>query len=125
VALFGALVVFASIARKGSRTGASKLCYLGTEIEVRLGDHVRVRHWFFCWRDGIVCYLPGVSPPHPEMVEENGLEYWAIDLGEYGLRAWAYLPNQLSPRRAVKFVARGKPESATLPTWIQNCGSSH
>ena len=40
----------------------TRLCYHGTNVEIRPGDRVRLKRWFRSPLDGVVCYLPGVSP---------------------------------------------------------------
>ena len=47
--------------------------YYGGETEIHLGDRVQVRE-LFRKREGIVNYVPGISPTHGEM-EHDGL-YW-------------------------------------------------
>ena len=83
-----------------------RLCYHASGIEVTLGDRVLVRRWLGRARKGIVCYLPGVSPPNPEM-ENGGEPYWAIELEDGTRLVWPYMPRELQPSKRIHFLERG------------------
>jgi hypothetical protein len=87
------------------REDGSRLFYYGTQIEVRLGDRVRWRRWFRSDLEGIVCYLPGISPRHPEMANDYGLE-WAIRTNDGTIWTMGYCPDRAQPRKNLQFVAR-------------------
>ena len=95
-------------------TEDSKLFYYGTNIEVCLRDRVEVRKWFFWWREGFVCYMPGISPPHPQLVGPDGTPYWSVDIGDGTIFSWIYLPDRIQPGRNIRFICRGNPETKTL-----------
>ena len=86
---------------------SSRLFYYGTDDEVRLGDRIRIRRWFRRSLEGVVCYIPGESPRHPEMESAYWGATWAIQLPDGSLRVLAYLPDQIQPRRKFRLVARG------------------
>jgi hypothetical protein len=89
------------------------LHYYKTDIEIRLGDRVKVRSLFLCelrWRNGTVRYVPGQSPPDPNMIDEDGNPYWEVRLDDGMEMCWIYLPNFRSHAgRSVRFVSRGDP----------------
>lgn len=85
----------------------SKLFYHGTDIEVMLGDRVRYTKGLF-WRravSGRVCYMPGVSNPHPQL-DFEGTRMWSIQLENGSNYAWIYCPEEVQPSWRIKFVAR-------------------
>jgi hypothetical protein len=67
----------------------SRLFY-ATGEEVRLGDRVSLRYWFRR-RVGTVSYIPGISPPDPEL-EYEGVRQWAITLDAGTELAIGYFP---------------------------------
>jgi hypothetical protein len=83
--------------------------YHGTKIEVQLGDRVRVNPWFLGWfrrpRNGIVCYIPGISPRHRHLEYED-VRKWAIRLEDQTVLAAAYDPPH-GPSKRIEFVSRG------------------
>jgi hypothetical protein len=84
----------------------SRLFYFGTNEEVRLGDRVLMRRWLFRNIVGTVCYIPGISPLHSEL----GDDQWAIR-GDHGT-VWAmgYFPDDKrygQPRRRLVLLERG------------------
>jgi hypothetical protein len=90
---------------------SSGLFYHGTKEEVRLGDRVRLRRWIRRPLVGVVCYIPGLSPVHPEI----GADCWAIRLADESLSVTAYSPEQAQPRRHIELVARGEAPRAIDP----------
>jgi hypothetical protein len=96
---------------------SDRLYYCGTETAVQIGDLVEVkRGWFGRYERGRVCYLPGISKPHPEM-ERDGTAYWAIELEDGTVVSWIYLPERIQPGRRIRFIARGsQPAPGLSPT---------
>jgi len=85
----------------------SPLRYRGTDIDVRLGDHVTYRPFpFVRAKAAIVYYVPGQSPPHPEMIGHD-VPHWAIRKSDGALIVWPYLPGELKASRGLIFVSRG------------------
>ena len=84
----------------------SRLYYRDTQIEVRLGDEVRIKRWFRRDLEGFVCYLPGASPVHPEMEYED-VRQWGIRLTDGTMLEMCYAPEQGQPERNIVFVRRG------------------
>lgn len=82
-----------------------KLYYHGTDTEVLLGDRVTVKRIFGPAEPGEVWYLPGVSPPHPDMESEGVLD-WAIRLDDGTILSWIFLPEQEQPTKRVRFIRR-------------------
>jgi hypothetical protein len=83
---------------------SSGLFYHGTKEEVRLGDCVRLRRWIRRPLEGVVCYIPGLSPVHPEI----GSDQWAIRLSDGSLSVTVYSPREAQPRPHIELVARGE-----------------
>jgi len=54
-----------------------------------------------------VCYIPGESPPHPEMIDEE-LHSWAVQLEDDTLLIWPYLPGELRTSWQLTFLRRGQ-----------------
>jgi hypothetical protein len=96
----------------GETAPSSGLFYHGTKEEVRLGDRVRIRRWLRRPLKGVVSYIPGLSPLHPEI----GSDEWAILLPDGSLRCTVYSPRERSTVRPhIEFVARGEPPPALDP----------
>lgn len=92
--------------------GGSRLFHRGTQEQVRVGDRVRIRRWLRADLHGVVCYVPGISPPHPDLEdEEEGVQDWAIRLDGGLVITYPYIPSQLQPGRDVARVARGAADS--------------
>lgn len=86
----------------------SGLFYSGSDIKVRLGDKVRVRS-FFRWHDGIIAYLPGVSPFRKEL-HEAGADYILIRRPQKGdFLQKLYEPDYNEGRLdgSIQFIERG------------------
>lgn len=101
--------------------------YHGTNIEVQLGDRVRVKPWFFGWfrrpRNGIVCYIPGISPLHKHLDYEGGKQ-WAIRLDDETVLAAGFDPKSPygQPTKRIEFISRGSggelhPDEVLDETW--------
>lgn len=86
--------------------GHSRLYYWGTQIEVRLGDVVRVKRWFWWEKEGAVCYIPGVSPKHPEMEFEE-VKQWGIRLEDGTVLIYLYAPEEFQPPKTITYVRPG------------------
>jgi hypothetical protein len=89
-----------------SDTPQSGLYYHGTQTDVRLGDHVLVKRRFRFPLKAVVCYIPGLSTPHPEL-ECEGVQKWAIERADGLLRVIVYGPDSLDgqPNRTIEFVS--------------------
>lgn len=90
------------------------LRYRGTEIEVRLGDHVTIRSFFGRTTSGIVSYLPGESTPHPQM-ESDDERQWAITLENGKSLILGYFPDEVFAPKRVRFLRRGPVKIDALP----------
>lgn len=91
-----------------SATSGSAL-YYDTGEEVRLGDRVRKKRWFRPSVCGTVCYIPGISPPHPELEYED-VRQWAIRLDNGTILVVGYHPSNTfgQPTKDLVFMSRGK-----------------
>lgn len=85
-----------------------RLKYKGTQIDIRLGDNILFKNIIFGKSKGVVCYVPGESPLHPEM-EYEGEKNWAIKLENGRVISWLYLPEEYEANKRVVFVKRGNP----------------
>lgn len=70
-----------------------------------LGDVVEIRGWFKK-ESGIVAYIPGVSEHHLS-IEENGPNCWLIRRNGGGFYSIGYAPNNIQPKKNIKFIKRG------------------
>lgn len=88
----------------------SRMFYHGTRVEVMLGDKVIIKRWFKKNLNGVVCYISGISVPHPDL--EEGGPQWAIQLEDGALRVAGYEPENKygygQPKRHIVFVCRGE-----------------
>jgi len=86
----------------------SGLFYCGTDVEVRLGNRVAVARWFRSPRLGVVVYIPGLSPLHPQL-EYCGVKQWAIQLEDGSLLVMSCDPSSKygQPAKKIRFVKRG------------------
>jgi hypothetical protein len=87
-------------------SGGSGLYYYGTDIEVRLGDRVQIRRLFRKPLAGVVCYIPGLSPPVDEL-EDSSMGEWAIRHPDGSITRMIYLPSRAQPPKSNVFVSRG------------------
>lgn len=85
---------------------SSGLYYHGTKEEVRLGDRVKIRLWFWRSTEGVVCCIPGISPKHREL-ESTGVARWAIRLPDGNLRVIGYYPQHAQPGQHISLLERG------------------
>lgn len=92
---------------------SARLLYHDTDDEVRLGDRVRMKRLFRKPLHGTVVYMPGVSPPHPEM-EWPEFSRWAIELDDGTVMAWPYVPEELQPSKRISLLQRGSAEFKEL-----------
>jgi hypothetical protein len=85
----------------------SGLFYVTGE-EVRLGDRVSLRYWFRR-RFGTVCYIPRISPSHPDL----GTDQWGIRLDDGTILVRGYDPNDPlgRPKRHLWLLGRGAASS--------------
>lgn len=85
---------------------SSKLVYDGTNIDVRLGDRVQWRGWFWRKKRGYVSYLPGISPPHSEL-EYDDVRQWAMTDENGTVWPILYDPEHFPPPKDIVFLGRG------------------
>ena len=89
-----------------------RIVYFGTKTLVAPGDRVRLRRWFR-WVEGVVRYVPGISPDHPilagaaeDSVAEVGIETY--DGRVYGIFVYpAGYEAQGALSEKVRFETRG------------------
>lgn len=88
---------------------SSELFYFGTQDEVEIGDRVRIKRWLRSDQCGIVCHIPGVSPPHPSL-EYDDVKKWAIRLDDGTILAMGYEPGNKygQPDKHLVLVVRGE-----------------
>ncbi len=94
------------------KRNGSGLFYFGTKEEVRLGDRVRVKRWLRKDLEGVVCYIPGCGPIHPDLdVPEDGFQDWAIKLDDGMFLTAIYAPEHAQPKKSIVLIGRGHGES--------------
>jgi hypothetical protein len=86
--------------------------YANSTIEMNLGDHVSIKRLFRRSIRGVVAYLPGVSPTHPEMTSDDGDDF-AIRVENGEMWAFLYYSDRSVPSRIV-FISRGSPGDEQL-----------
>ncbi|MFH2046163.1 MAG: hypothetical protein ABIK92_13555 [Pseudomonadota bacterium] len=79
--------------------------YAGTKTEIKLGDNIIFKKFFFKKINGIVYYIPSQSPVNPEMEYEN-VKHWTIKLDDGRVISWIYSPNEVQPSKRVLFIKR-------------------
>jgi hypothetical protein len=84
---------------------SDKVYYHGGENEVRLGDLVETRVLLFWKTRGRIAYVPGISPPHPEMAF-NGLTYVGIRSADCGMIGVTVIPETNTIKKGIRFIAR-------------------
>ncbi|QSQ23591.1 hypothetical protein JY651_00980 [Pyxidicoccus parkwayensis] len=95
----------------GEKPTGSRPYYFGTREEVRLGDRVRIKRWLFKDLEGVVCYIPGFGPRHPDLdVPEEEFQEWAIRCDDRIL-VQLYAPEQVQPKKDLVLLSRGHTES--------------
>jgi hypothetical protein len=85
-----------------------RLTYFGSDTEVRLGDRIRYRAFLVLKLEGVVCYIPGVSPRHSDM-EYDGLRHVGIRLRTGELRQLHWPAGQTTLGTGVTLLERGQP----------------
>lgn len=95
---------------------SSGLFYSGTTDEVRLGDRVRIHRLLRRDLMGTVCYIPGISPPHPDL-EYDDVRQWAIRLDDGTVLAIGYSPEHRlgQPKRDLILVNRSGDSRSLMP----------
>ena len=93
------------------------IVYFGTTTAVELGDSVEFKSALFWrgWRPGRVTYLPGVSKPHPQIEDGDGL-LWLGVAGQDGTFRGIYIDHETSTvSKSVRFVDRSTPDGWVTP----------
>ena len=81
--------------------------YSGTQTQVLPGDHVQFKAWFFLKVQGIIVYVPGISPKNKEL-ERNSHSLLAIEHGDRSIKAWPIFDGNSFAPPAIKFIGRSK-----------------
>ena len=89
---------------------SSGLYYHGTQEEVCLGDRVKLKRWFRKDEEGIVSYIPGISPQHKEL-EHGDIKQWAIKTVDGTVYPVLYDPTGFQPPKQIILLSRGQEES--------------
>ncbi|MDP1579315.1 MAG: hypothetical protein Q8M02_03495 [Candidatus Didemnitutus sp.] len=86
----------------------SGLYYWNTDIEVMLGDVVQVKRWFST-EQGIVAYIPDLSPKRKDVEDEALGSDWMIRRSKGGFWSMGYAvetpPGKY--RKNIRFIRRG------------------
>jgi len=88
--------------------------YFGTDDEVRLGDRVRVRALLILTTEGVVCYIPGLSPWHRDM-EYEGSRFVGIQRPDGEIRQLLWPAGESSLGKGVTLLERGQPYKPLSP----------
>ena len=91
----------------------SRLYYFGTQDEVQIGDRLLIKRWFRQDLFGTVCYIPGISPAHPQLEYED-VKQWAICLDDGTFRVMGYYPESKYGQPSKKFVLQSRGTSGEL-----------
>jgi hypothetical protein len=78
-----------------------------------LGDEVILKRFFRSDLKGIVIYIPGSSPKHPDF-EYEGIGQWAIETETKKILLMHYDPKVCQPKKDIQFLSRGEPKSFSL-----------
>ncbi|MBF2053512.1 MAG: hypothetical protein IGS03_08615 [Candidatus Sericytochromatia bacterium] len=92
------------------------ITYHGLSVSVQVGDHVRFKTgWLFWrgWQAGRVEYVPGLSPPHPQL-EHKGL-CWVCLRGADLQLAVLVNPDSRQLSKSVRFVQRSDDGFCQIP----------
>lgn len=89
-----------------SEKDSPKLVYFGTDIEVKIGDKVKMKRLILRDRECVVCYIPGVSEKHSE-IEYEDVQQWGVKDSEGAVWLMAYEPNRYPAPKNIVFVSRG------------------
>lgn len=88
--------------------------YFGTGEEVRLGDRVGWRTLLIFKTEGVVCYVPGVSPRHRDM-EYSGFRHVGVRLPDGDVRQLLWAACESSLEKGVTLLGRGHPYEPLCP----------
>jgi uncharacterized protein (UPF0254 family) len=83
-----------------------RFVYKKTQEDVRIGDRVLVYRLFRRKVPATVVYLPGVSPPHPELEYED-IKHWAMRLDNGQLRVAGCMSEGIEELGRIELLARG------------------
>lgn len=82
--------------------------YHNTETEVHLGDRVVYKHLLWGRSNGVVAYVPGVSPKHSNI----GLDQWVIKLEGGKCVFMVFYPKLVYAHHRISFDGRGDASQA-------------
>ncbi len=85
----------------------SGLYYYGTKDDLRLGDRIASRRLFRSPLYGTICYIPGISPKHSEL----GDDQWAFRTDDGAIYGAAYDRKYGQPGKGLILLSRGEGES--------------
>ena len=92
------------------RTHPSSGLFYATGEEVRLGDRVILKRLFGRDIEGVVSYIPGISPKHEDLEYED-VRQWAIRSNDGSVFPILYDPERFQPPKKIRFLSRGYPET--------------
>lgn len=81
--------------------------YFETGEPARLNDKVLVKRLFFFKTEGIMVYVPGISPPHPEM-EIEGLKYIGVQMPGASIYSVPVDPSTNELPANIRLIDRGE-----------------
>ena len=84
----------------------SRLFYHASDIEVELGDRVKMKRLIRRPVIGTVCYIPGLSDVHNEL-EYDDVQQWAIRSDDGSVYPILYSPETFQPPKRIAFISRG------------------
>jgi hypothetical protein len=96
---------------------SSGLFYHGTTVDVQLGDVIIKKRFLRKGIEGVVAYIPGISPLNDEL-EYNGMKQWLMKMSDGTYRMAIYDPARCQPGKSIKFIRRGSPVDFTSRTKI-------
>ncbi len=88
-----------------STARSSRLFYYGTNIEVQIGDRIRVKRFLRRAEECIVCYLPGISQRRREFGGDCGRR-WAIKATNGNVYPIVYDPDNFQPPKYFSFIEK-------------------
>ena len=83
----------------------SRLFYHASNIEVQLGDRVKMTRLIRRSTTGTVCYIPGLSEVHDEL-EYDDVQQWAIRSDDGSVYPILYCPETFQPPKRIAFISR-------------------